>query len=485
MVAKTPDHIEDRVVELRNEWLSIRKIQDRIQDELDVSIWHWTVHRILERCKEQLDERKEALKWLEKDLEDKLYDHDDENLYVYTRKINHLGEKESRRHEIPFDVVNPMVRDYVRKGNNMTQQQVMDKYGLKDKVWNALKSALNLTKHSWVCNEVYLRVLEDKYGEEEMIKYIDETAFKTVEDKYKRLEVDRFDKAKEREIEKAISILRGRENWLDQLNRYLTTYEPIKVNFKRKELKNNDVYDVGMSDFHFWYQSNNVAIRMHRATNYLINRPESNINLMCLWDLVENIVPWGEMHVWQQQHQDMFGFELMMFTVKQFESMLLELYKANKIITFTGIAGNHDRLAKNHGEDIQEMWAQVMYELIKRWLEQCDIDIQYLSEKTNTYDTSQIRYILHHGHEKFSNKAQRNPDKILRDHGSKEKPNVVMYGDKHNINVRETNNATIVGLPAFADRWEYTKRLDLYSEPWLVWFKKNEHGKIDLDIKRL
>ena len=84
-----------------------------------------------------------------------------------------------------------------------------------------------------------------------MIKYIDETAFKTVEDKYKRLEVDRFDKAKEREIEKAISILRGRENWLDQLNRYLTTYEPIKVNFKRKELKNNDVYDVGMSDFHF------------------------------------------------------------------------------------------------------------------------------------------------------------------------------------------------------------------------------------------
>ena len=81
-------------------------------------------------------------------MEDKLYDHDDENLYVYTRKINHLGEKESRRHEIPFDVVNPMVRDYVRKGNNMTQQQVMDKYGLKDKVWNALKSALNLTKHS-------------------------------------------------------------------------------------------------------------------------------------------------------------------------------------------------------------------------------------------------------------------------------------------------------------------------------------------------
>ena len=84
-----------------------------------------------------------------------------------------------------------------------------------------------------------------------MEKYVEETAFRVVEDKYRNLELNKFEKAKQREIEHALGIIKGREARLDRLQKYLQTYKPIDVRFTPNKIKNNDVYDVGMSDFHF------------------------------------------------------------------------------------------------------------------------------------------------------------------------------------------------------------------------------------------
>jgi hypothetical protein len=42
-----------------------------------------------------------------------------------------------------------------------------------------------------------------------------------------------------------------------------------------------------------------------------------------------------------------------MFAVAQIENMLIQLYRAGKEVKFVGIGGNHDRLAKDHNEDMQ------------------------------------------------------------------------------------------------------------------------------------
>lgn len=449
-----------------------------METEHDYKIPNTSVWVIIRR--EWVDKLKELEDW----LEDYKREYDDTSLYVYTYKVDKDWDKIKLRHEIPFDVVNPMIQDYVRKGNNMSQQQVIDKYKLKDKVWNALKSALNLNKYSWVCNEIYLKILEEKGWHIAMEEYVEETAFRTVQDKYREIEVRKFHEAKQREIDKALGILKWRDAWLDRLGKYLETYKPIEVRFTPTKIQNNDVYDVWISDFHFGYKSQEVAMRLHRATNYILNRPEKIINIMCLWDLVENIVATGEMHIWQQQSQDMFWFDLMMFTVHQLETMLFELWKAGKIVSFFWLAGNHDRLAKNHWEDIQEIGARAMYELLRRWLNNTEVRVEYLVEKTNVVDTKQARYTVNHWEEWFANKAQKNPEKILRDHWHKDKPNVIMYWHLHKIDIMETNNATVVGLPWLAARWKYAERLDLYSEPWIVGIKLNQYGTVDLDIKR-
>jgi hypothetical protein len=101
-----------------------------------------------------------------------------------------------------------------------------------------------------VTNEIYLKILEEKYGTEKMEEYVEETAFKAM-DRYREIELRKMDKAEQREVERVMRIIKSREHRLDNLQRYLTTYEPIKVDFKREIIKNNDVYDVGMSDFHF------------------------------------------------------------------------------------------------------------------------------------------------------------------------------------------------------------------------------------------
>lgn len=221
-------------------------------------------------------------------------------------------------------------------------------------------------------------------------------------------------------------------------------------------------------------------------TNYIISRPEKNVNLLFLWDLAESVVEWA-MHPWQLEEMDWpFGFDLMMLVVEVIEDMLVDLYKNGKNVNFYWIPWNHDRINKNHQEDQKRTGALVMYEMIKRWLSGYEINIETVKEKTATLYLENFNIVVNHWDEWFDKKAQANAEKILWNNVEKNgKPAIIFYWDKHNVKVSEWKNYTTVWLPALAWKWTYDTRLDLHSEPWFVVAEKNHKWTADISIKRL
>lgn len=126
--------------------------------------------------------------------------------------------------------------------------------------------------------------------------------------------------------------------------------------------------------------------------------------------------------------------------------------------------------------------ALVTYELIRRGLSNSDIDFDICREKINVVDFHDNRFILAHGDDGFSNKK---PEDILWKNGDNTKHNIIIHGDKHNCTIKETKNATMIGLPALAGAGEYDKRLDLHSEPGFVVIYPNNQGSVDILLKRL
>jgi len=69
---------------------------------------------------------KHEIEKISEDVEDKEVEHDEENLYVYTYRINKYGDEEKIKHKIPFSLVNEIQKSYSRTGKNRTQQQIIN-----------------------------------------------------------------------------------------------------------------------------------------------------------------------------------------------------------------------------------------------------------------------------------------------------------------------------------------------------------------------
>lgn len=304
--------------------------------------------------------------------------------------------------------------------------------------------------------------------------------------KYKDKWKQTYDSIVENEWKKAMKVLSSSDNFLEHLREYIKDYKPRET--KRVDKSTLRPYsewtiDVWFSDIHIGKVDTEwVKRRMRALTEYVINRSEKTVNMICLWDLVEAIVE-GGMHPGQIEGMAwVFGFDLLMDVVNTFEEMLINIYNSGKNVTFYGMWGNHDRFGKTHGDDKNRTAALVAYELIKRWLSNYPIDIKILRDKTSEIDTSNFHYILNHWDEGFD---ARSLESTLWKYGDWKSHNVIMYGDKHNVNIRETRNATCIGLPAIAWKNEYDTRNGYFSESGFVVVTKNTNGLPDIFLKRI
>lgn len=466
--------VVDEVLRLHREWMSMRAISEAIMDKHWYSIAKTTISDILKR------ENRDWIDKLNSDFkEHSRYEVEDDNYIFHQKRADQSGVID--RYSIPIYFVDEIFQHYSTYGKDWTQQQCIDHFRIKPWVWSLLKSRLLLTKFSNIVSPVTFGKLEQKW-EQEVDKIIYDATYENIQDKHK----EKFKKTHrdiiEKEGKKAMKIVANMENFCEYLQDYISWYKPKLIHFDIKKPKNNDTAIYAISDLHLGMKwSDEIVKRMEVVANDIISDDASTINIINLGDLAETLVEWG-MHPWQSEDMDwLFWFELMMFVVENFESMLLKIREYKKV-SFTGIGWNHDRLLQSHSQDSRRMGAMIIYELIKRWLANTDIEVKYLTDKINAWDIWNLRAITHHWDDWFSN---RKPEDILWKHWVPNRQNIIIHGDKHHLTMKEAKNAIMIGTPALASRWTYTKMIDAWSECGYVRIQENEYDTFNVLVRRL
>jgi hypothetical protein len=171
-----------------------------------------------------------------------------------------------------------------------------------------------------------------------------------------------------------------------------------------------------------------------------------------------------------------------MNTVEIFEKWLQGIAKAGKTVYFKGLWWNHDRLTIKNDDDIYRTGALVVYELIKRWVSNLGIEVEYFKEHINTFIADNIQYIISHGEWPFS---KQKPEQIIVAHGQVWIYTVMLSWHTHALQFTEWKNFTKVVVPAMAWQGQYDKRLNLHSEPAYLKVNRNQYNTADITVKRL
>ena len=470
----TPEII-DKVKETYKVEKSMRKTRDKLKN-----LYNLTFHNVrdiinweFDRQKRKIQKQKEELEKLNNEIpeEKKKYEVSDEHYIFYITKEDEYWNKKTKPYPISIETVDNIFKDFSKHWNNLTSQQILNKYKIKPELWHALKNRLRLYKDSNVLSPITLQRLNSEEAE----KKIEETIDEAIQDKYKESFIKAHERKKKAMYNKMSRLLSSQEAFMEGLREYLKDYKPKKIDFTPEKINNNDEIMVLFSDLHIWkMETDKVFQRLKRMWKDLIKRPERKVNLICLGDLFETIVQDG-MHPNQKNTMDYRdSYEIVMLVVDTLEQLILKLLQQGKEISFTGLAGNHDRMTANKDLDQNKLAWLLTYEIIHRGLKEMDVKFNILREKWNKLDIMDWNIILHHGDDRATSK---NTSQILWELWDKNKHNLIIFGDKHHLEAKDVaDNATKIIVPAMAGANTYDKNLLLSSYAGYVMIEKDEDG---------
>lgn len=448
--------------------IPVKKIVDSVRKEFRVDVTYDAVRNLIRRVEEMRRKISEANDSVESKKDYEVIDG------KYILKTKHGVFK------LTVDEVDEIFKDYASKGNNLTEEEMLKKWRLKPEVWVAIKNKLRLYKASNTVSPHSAENLPDDALEEKI-----QDAIGSHIDKIKDRLVVTHQKQFKKEALKAFKVLGTIDEFLSHMRSFLDGYKPLDISFPVPETPHGpqDQFTVFLADAHFGkLKTNEIVWRFDSILNECKARTERKVNVCFMGDLAETLSP-ILMHDSQiGEMESMKVFETMMFIVNVVEKFLIALRATGKTVEFHGIAGNHDRITRNHDQDVERTGALVIYELIKRGLSKVDVEVNYYVEKINSFKAGNLNFVLHHGDDGFSN---RKPEDILWKHGEVGSYNVVVHGDKHTVSMRETKNGMMIGCPALAGQGAYDKRLDLASEPGIIIVTENARKTADVLLKRL
>jgi len=474
MAKKTPELLS-YVKELNEEWLKSEAIADKIKEELWILVTSQTIRNWL---KSEIDKWLDAVKEFNKEIEYTNpfeFEWEDIVFYVKSREWEWVD-----RIALPINIIEYIWTDYTSHWNNLTWQQVMEKYELNPRAWQTLKSRLWLYKSSNILPDWLLEKIENEKGEEAVEEKINEVSYKAAISKYKSKIAKRYRQNKEKEYEKAITKLYQIEDYLSMLREYIDNYQPEKfidvdniTNLHKqnsgKEVYNNGTLYTTITDLHIGKEwTDEIINRLRLFTKEIINRPEKNVKLFILWDLVESvIIGWKHPNVVEKMDWP-YWFDLLMKSVSLLENIITEIYKSGKTIEIHWLFWNHDHFDKQDNLD----WTAglVIYEMIKRWINSLWIKLNYYRDVWNTINTDDFCFIINHW---TWPQTRKKPQDILWEFGDNKKENIILQWDKHHAEMNNVSkNWTKLLIPAIAGTGAYDKQLWISSMTWFTIIKK-------------
>lgn len=469
------DTLRKLISKLENNAISLNELKDNIIEQIniqEIKSDKEILNNLNEYFQEDKIEVKENSKW-EKFIPFKV-NFADENWVDTEKTIN-----------IKIDILDEMLFYYSSYGSNLNQKQICDKYEISWKLWNVIKSKLNITKLSWVISDITLSWL----SEEERIEKMDEKIDKWLELKYR----NELHKSEERQKTKKLKDLYKKitnfNDFNEELQKHIKEWKPIAYNENVKEQNEVEELDrltIFLTDIHLWkIESDKIIDRLNKIKERAIKSQEKNIDFIIWGDLWECFVQdW--MHPWQIEYwmdnKYKKWFELILFIADTLQNFLYDISKSWKNVSLRGLSWNHDRLWVKMENDLIWTAGLTIYELIKRGLQNFDIEIEYFKELVNSFKIWNINYIISHGYWNFDKKS---PESIILEHWDSKEYNVIVSWDKHHLNIKEWNKYTYIKSPALAWVGKYDKDNWFYSEPGYIEIKENEFKTADVSVKRL
>lgn len=482
--AKKEEIEKDIEEQLRNlEWLPKvernKQIREVIRQKYDIVMAQSTFSDVVNRIERKINSIGENLKdaidsyneWKKPEYE--VIEHEWELHYILESKNYHF--------RIPVSEIDAMFKDFSAKGNNLSGEQMRQKYKLKPQAWEAIKRRLSLYKTSHVVSPYTLENL----SEEEESALVEKAIADHIDSKVDKF-VNTYDKQFKSRAEKALKTLWNFEYQLELVREAIELHNPINLDFVPAVLENNEEEHVIITDIHLGkIGTDDVIKRLDTIYNRIIASNAGTIHITCLGDLAESLTDNG-MHPGQHSYgMDWnfgFWFDWVMKIVDIFERWLYSIAKSGKRVFFRGLTGNHWRFTESKADDHWRTWELVIYEMLKRGVKNLDVEVDYFKDFVNTFVIDWIEYIAYHG-DWFLDKQK--PEQIIVPHSKTWFHKVLISWDKHSMKMQEWANYTWIKSPALAWLGRYDTDLNLHSEPWYLQIVRNEFNTPDITIKRL
>lgn len=497
-MSKKPKEINDFI---RSEFLSIPEytpsrernsiIRDRVKEKFWIILDKDDILVAIKLLKKNADHLSEDLwnakKWIHR-LGELLWDEDPEVKEKNWEKYLILRIKQTEPHTwesyeepvaIPMEAIDEIYKDYVHHWMNLSWQEVMDKWWIPGKAWWVLRNRLWLNKNQNIVSDITLKSLSD----EDMENKADEMVVEHFFNRHKKILKSAYDK----HMKKLLNTYSTNETFLHMFREFLQKYyNPQKPVFPKVKIDNNDIVSIDFGDIHFWkMNTEHILYRLSVLKDSILKMPERIVYLKCFWDITEALsqewMHYGQMAYWMEQKW-WFWFDLLMFAVNTLEQFLMDLEEWWKEVHFTWIPWNHDRLSEDKEKDIKKSWWMIIYEMLKRWLSKCKMEIDYIRQEVTSIDIWNVRYIIAHGDWVFDKQT---PEKIIVLYWDTSKYNVIISADKHHFSMKEWISHLWIKTPALAWKWQYDTSMFLWSEPWYLVFKDNQWGTTWFTLNRL
>lgn len=98
-----------------------------------------------------------------------------------------------------------------------------------------LKSRLNLSKDSGICNELYLDIIESKHGIKTVHDIIEDTA-ERAQNKHGKKMQESIKRARERKLSKNIGLVDAQTAQIKEWQKLIKMHKPIKISPKTKNV---------------------------------------------------------------------------------------------------------------------------------------------------------------------------------------------------------------------------------------------------------
>ena len=482
--------IYEDVSKMYRQRVGISRIQETLVRNLEKEVPMELIREIIQEVKQNKNTIKETTEVID-DLQSKqlekedwwlkeIADSDNEPERYDVSERHYIFYKWEKPYKVLISTVRAIFESYSKHWQNLSWEEIRQKFKLPAGIFELIKSATGLYKSSHIDDPVTLSRLSEDWLEE----YVEWKVERVLEDKYITTYERAVKNKQKKDLDKMAKSNRGYDIFMEKFEEAMKKYEPKDFDkIKIPEIQNNDTKDCFITDAHLGKQwTDGIVVRFKKLTRDLIDTPEKKINITFGWDLWELFVPYWEMHPWQRLGmENIETSDLIMLIVDVFENMLVSLYKSWKKVVFNGMNGNHDRFTEKKDFDPNRQPAQLVYKFLQRILENTTVKINLLKDRANIIKSWKIKYLFIHWDWLSETEIKRRALSEIEDWFYL----VIVSWDKHHYRMNEISDRVLrIQSPALAWPWKYDESLGLSSLPWAIEFTKNADWLINFTVKR-